>query len=98
MTDTPFLMESAWMSPEPGPRLLIGWVHVVAALAFLAVRWLPRPVSRVANALGLLVGVVGITLLVLIAFTIILIPVSLRAGLLFFLTILYGWIAFGQAV
>lgn len=31
MTDTPFLMESAWKSPEPGPRLFIGWVHVVAA-------------------------------------------------------------------
>ncbi|MFU8771741.1 MAG: MFS transporter, partial [Anaerolineales bacterium] len=32
MTDTPLLMESAWTSPEIQPRLLIGWVHVVAAL------------------------------------------------------------------
>jgi MFS family permease len=33
MTDTPRLMESAWTSPDPGPRLFIGWVHVAAAVA-----------------------------------------------------------------
>jgi MFS family permease len=32
MTETPFLMESAWTSVELQPRLFIGWVHVVAAL------------------------------------------------------------------
>lgn len=32
MTETPFLMESAWTSPELGPRLLLGWIHVAAAL------------------------------------------------------------------
>jgi hypothetical protein len=32
MTDTPNLMESAWSSPELGPRLFIGWVHVISAL------------------------------------------------------------------
>jgi MFS family permease len=32
MTETPSLMDSAWAAPEPGPRLLIGWVHVIAAI------------------------------------------------------------------
>jgi MFS family permease len=31
MTETPFLMEEAWTSPELGPRLFLGWVHVGAA-------------------------------------------------------------------
>jgi MFS family permease len=31
MTETPFLMEEAWTSPEPGPRVFLGWVHVGAA-------------------------------------------------------------------
>jgi hypothetical protein len=31
MTETPFLMEEAWTSPDLGPRLFLGWVHVGAA-------------------------------------------------------------------
>jgi MFS family permease len=31
MTETPFLMEEAWSSPDLGPRLFLGWVHVGAA-------------------------------------------------------------------
>ncbi len=33
LTHTPFLIEHAWWSPELGPRLTIGVVHVIAALA-----------------------------------------------------------------
>lgn len=89
------------------PIMLIQGV-VLAGLAFVTVRWIPRPVKRVRKAIiehglvsaamGLLVGIVALTLLVLMAFTIILIPVSLLAGLLFFVAILFGWIGFGQAV
>jgi len=33
LTHTPFLIDHAWRSPDLGPRLTIGLVHVVAALA-----------------------------------------------------------------
>lgn len=89
---------------EQLPVMLIQAI-LLAALAFLAVRWMPRPLSRISNALvqhplvsiaiGLLVGVVALSLLVLIAFTIILIPVSLLGGFVFLLAVLFGWIAFG---
>ena len=32
LADTPFLFETAWQSPEIGPRLMIGITHVIAAL------------------------------------------------------------------
>lgn len=89
------------------PIMLIQGI-LLAGLAFVTVRWIPRSVKRVRKAIiehglvsaamGLLVGIVALTLLVLMAFTIILIPVSLLAGLLFFVAILFGWIGFGQAV
>jgi hypothetical protein len=32
LADTPFFFETAWQSPEPGPRIVIGLAHVIAAL------------------------------------------------------------------
>lgn len=92
---------------EQLPSFLIQAI-LLAFLAYLAVRWLPRPVNRVAKAIvdhplvsgamGLLVGIVALVLLILMAFTIILIPVSLLSGALFILAVVFGWIAFGMAL
>jgi hypothetical protein len=46
-------------------------------------------------AMGLLSGVVGLVLLVFMAFTIILIPVTLLGLLVLFTAVAYGWIGFG---
>ncbi|MBE0411148.1 MAG: hypothetical protein IBX69_15610, partial [Anaerolineales bacterium] len=81
---------------------------ILGGMAFVLVRWKPQLVSHVSRAIvehpfvsaamGLLVGVVALVLLVLMAFTIILIPVSFLAGLVFLLAVFFGWIAFGKAV
>ena len=81
---------------------------VLAALAFAAVKFRPKPVARigeaiarhpvVSGAMGLLVGVVSLSLLVLMAFTVILIPVALLGILALFASIAYGWIAVGAMV
>jgi hypothetical protein len=81
---------------------------VMGLLAFLAVRFLPRPVSRVRNAagrhaivagaMGILAGLVAPALLVAMAFTIILIPLTMVGLVLGGLTIAYGWVAAGWAV
>jgi hypothetical protein len=86
------------------PRFLIQTLFV-ALLALLAVRFMLRAVARVADAasghpvvagaMGLLVGVVGLSLLVLMAFTIVLIPVTLLGILSLGVAVVYGWIAFG---
>lgn len=81
---------------------------LVAVLAYLLVRFLPGPVIRVCRAtvrhpfvcaaMGLLIGIAGPSLLVLIAFTIILIPVALIGLLLVVLVVAYGWIGLGLAL
>jgi hypothetical protein len=88
-------------------KLVVNTV-VVAALAFFVVRFLPRPVSRVgealvrgpvvAGALGLLTLIVAPSLLLLMAFTVILIPVSLLGTLLVGAAVLYGWIAIDSRI
>jgi hypothetical protein len=87
-----------WLVPE---------ALLVAVLAFLAVRFLPRPVARVsraatsyplaAGAMGILVGIVAPALLVMMAFTIILIPLTVLGLLLLLLVVAYGWVALGLA-
>ena len=87
---------------------LLAEAILTAVLAFLAVRFIPRPVSRVAGAvvrgpvlsgaLGLLAMIVVPSLLVLMAFTVILIPVALLSALLLGVVILYGWIAIGSEI
>jgi hypothetical protein len=81
---------------------------LTAVLALLAVRFVPHPVSRVAGAvakapvlsgaLGLLAMIVVPSLLVLMAFTLILIPVALLGALLLGVVILYGWISIGSEI
>jgi cytoskeletal protein CcmA (bactofilin family) len=81
---------------------------LLATFAHLITQLLPRPVRRVgqaavgypvvAGALGILTGVVFPSLLVLMAFTLVLIPVVLLGILLLLVTAAYGWIALGQAV
>lgn len=68
-------------------------------------RWFPRGIDRVRDAvqnqiwvclaMGSLVGIVGITLLVQMAFTIILIPVTFLGLLVMAVGIAAGWIGFG---
>lgn len=72
------------------------------------VRLMPAALSRVAHAatrhalvsasLGLLVAVVGPALAVMMAFTVVLVPLALLALLLAALVVVYGWIAVGVAL
>lgn len=78
---------------------------LLALLAALLARFLPGPVSRVADAavqqplvagaFGLLVLIVIPALLVMIAFTMILLPLSLLGLLIGFFVVGYGWAAIG---
>ena len=80
---------------------------ILALLAFLAARLIPRPVERVMRAstrypvvslaMGLLAGVVGLVLVVVMAFTLILLPVTFLSLVVGFLAVGYGWIGFGLA-
>ncbi len=80
----------------------------VALLALLLVRFVPKPTARlgkavaehavIAGALGLLALVVTLSLLVFMAFTIILIPVTLLGLLMLGVAAFYGWIALGLQV
>jgi hypothetical protein len=77
-------------------------------LGYVANRFFPRPVERVgkaafehplvAGALGLLGGVVLPALLVLMAFTVILIPVTIIGLIMMGLILVYGWIGAGSVV
>ncbi len=51
--------------------------------------------SLVSAAVGMLVGLVGLSLLVTMAYTILLIPVTLLGLFLLVVAVLYGWIALG---
>ncbi len=87
---------------------LVSNALLLAMAAFVAVRFAPGPVACVAQAaahhpivagaMGLLAGIVGLALLVQMAFTIVLIPVTLLGLLLFFVAVAYGWVAAGLAV
>lgn len=80
----------------------------MAALAMLAVLFLAEPVNRTARAivtqpvmaggLGLLTAIIAPVLLVILAITIILIPVSLLGILLVVIAVTFGWIAIGTEV
>jgi len=80
---------------------------LLALLAYLAIRYVPVQVERVrqagighpavSTAMGLLGGVVGLVLLVVMAFTLILLPITLLGLVLGFLSIGYGLIGIGLA-
>jgi len=81
---------------------------LVAALATIVVMFWPEPTARAARAvvaqpllsggLGLLTFVVAPVLLIVLAITIILSPVSLLAAVLLVLGGVFGWIAIGKEV
>lgn len=81
---------------------------LLAALAILVVMFWPEPSARAAQAvvsqpllsggLGLLTFIVAPILLVVLAITIILSPVSLLAGILLVVAGVFGWIAIGLEV
>ncbi len=80
----------------------------LAVFASLAVRFAPHPLSRIERAalrhavvsvsMGLLAGIVGLSLMVMIAFTLILVPITLLGLGMGFLAIGYGWAAIGGAI
>lgn len=81
---------------------------LLAALAILVVMFWPKPTERAAQAvvsqpilsggLGLLTFIVAPVLLVVLAITIILSPVSLLAAILLVVAGVFGWIAIGLEV
>lgn len=78
---------------------------LLGLLAVVLVRYVPMAVDRVgeaatrhslvSGAVGLLVGVVGISLLVTMAYTILLIPVTLLGLFVLGVSMLFGWVGLG---
>lgn len=74
-----------------------------AVLAVLLKRFVPRQLDLTADAalhhpivsgsMGILVGIVGLSLLVLMAYTILLIPVTMLGLLVLGLAVVFGWLA-----
>ncbi len=94
-------------SSPPGVTLLRSLLNALLlgiASAFL-MRYFPRGITRIGEAasrhmlvsgsIGLLVGVVGISLLLTMTYTILLIPVSLLRLFVLGLAVVFGWIGLG---
>ncbi len=108
--DVAVSLDTLFPQPDARDRLLrlLPQALLTAALAYLVARFLGRPLDNarraavqhpiVSGALGLLVAIVGPSLLVLMAFTVILIPVTFLAVLLTGAVVLYAWIALGAAL
>jgi hypothetical protein len=79
-----------------------------AILSYLVVRYLPRPAARlsraatrhylVSAAMGLLVGMVSLVLVILMAFTVILIPISFIFGLVILAAVAGGWVGIAYSL
>jgi len=86
---------------------LVGAILLGLAAA-AAVRFMPAALVRVAHtatryplvsaSLGLLVAVVGPALMVMMAFTVILIPLALISFIVAGLIVVYGWVSLGSAL
>lgn len=105
-------LDAETLFPRRDPQNRLIWLLPqslgIALLGYAITRFLPHQVARVgkaasehplvAGAMGLLCGLVFPALLVLMAFTVILIPVSI-IGLIFMgLILLYGWVGVGSVV
>jgi len=85
-------------------RLVLGSL-IIGLLAFLVDRYIPLSLNRVSDAsqqhfivcsaMGVLVSITAATLLVLLAYTIVLIPVAILGSLLMGSAVLFSWIAWG---
>lgn len=94
-------------APSPWARLLRSLISgsLVGFASVVLIRYAPGAVARVgeaavrhslvSGAMGLLVGVVGISLLVTMAYTILLIPITLLGLCVLGAAMLYGWIGLG---
>lgn len=81
---------------------------MLGIVAAVVVRLMPQALDRISHAatrhalvsgsLGLLVAVVGPALAVMMAFTVVLVPLAFLALLLAALIILYGWVSLGVAL
>jgi len=109
--DAPDVPSVATMTGSPVLDALVGFViQTVPLLIFAAIlgRWMPRSLQRieamiadhapVSGATGVLVLLVGLSLLVAMAFTIVLIPVALISGVLLLIAVGMGWVALGLLV
>jgi hypothetical protein len=109
---TELSLDAETLFPRRDPHNRLIWLLPqtlgIAILGYVITRFFPRQVARVgkaasehpliAGAVGLLCGLVLPALLVLMAFTVILIPVTI-IGLIFMgLILVYGWIGAGSAV
>lgn len=110
-TGTGIQIPAAPQQPQRSGWQVVRWVvgaFLIAGLAVPVGRYFPQPLGRVREALvqhalvsaamGILVGVVGLSLVVLLAYTILLIPVALLGVGFMGLAIVYGWIAGGTAL
>ena len=92
-------------------RKVLGWLVSAVVFGLVAAvleRYLPRHIGNISEAalqhlpvslaLGILAGIVGLSLLVLLAYTIILIPVALLGLACLGLAVIYGWLACGIAL
>lgn len=99
------------MQPKSFAGTVLRWLVSAVALGLAAAaleRYLPRQASFVSEAalrhlpvslaLGTLAGIVGLTLLALMAYTILLIPVAVLGLAILGLAVIYGWLACGIAL
>lgn len=103
-------LEQVRTTRSPRDSLLQSLVggFLLGLVAAVVVRFMPQALDRIAHAatrhalvsgsLGLLVAVVGPALAVMMAFTVVLVPLAFLALLLAALIILYGWVSFGVAL
>lgn len=96
--------------PTPAPTQrgvrFLGQTLLLALTAFVAAALVPRATARtaeaigrhpvVAVAMGALAGLIGVVLLVAMAFTVVLIPATLIGFALFGVAVVFGWLAFGR--
>lgn len=108
--DLELAAEAIRPTPTPAQRAvrLLVQTLLLALAAFVAALLVPRATARtaeaiaghpvVAVAMGALAGLIGVVLLVAMAFTVVLIPAALIGFVLFGVAIVFGWLAFGRLV
>ncbi len=108
--DLELAAEALRPTPTPAQRAARFLVQTAlfALAAFVAALLVPRATLRtaeaiaahpvVAVAMGAIAGLIGVVLLVMMAFTVVLVPVALFGFVLFGVATWFGWLAFGRLV